>query len=198
MINTVNVDNFPSWLRGAFGSIVLAILLVAIPLPAQAFGSEGQVWGGVGASSIYETAPSSFGWWGPSLSLGGVFVLDDFWRVTADTSLSYHPERTLDEGSLPAETVWSTALGLRYAFDVLIYVPYLGLSLVAHPLSPPSSVNISGDPFSLRATLGVDYRASRRTSIGAAIEGHAPLTRPADFPHFASVRAHIGFHFRRF
>ncbi len=178
--------------------LLLACLLTCLPLSAQAFPSEGQVWTGVGANAIYETAPSSFGWWGPAASVGGVFLINDFWRFTADTSFSYHPSRTLDDATLESNSVWSAALGLRYALDILIYVPYVGLSVVAHPLSPPSSTNPGGDPLSLRATLGVDYRANRRYSIGAALEGHAPMTRPADFPHLASVRVHLGIHFRRF
>jgi hypothetical protein len=175
------------------------LLLVWLP-SADAFPKEGHFWGGAGVANVNHAAPTAFGWWGPRADVGVVFQLNDFWRINADLGASHHFQRTPDEDEDPIgpHTVLSTAIGARYALDVFTYIPYLGLSFVYHPLGPPSSQSPAGDPFSLRATLGVDYRRSRTLSYGAAIEVGAPLLSPADFPHYSGIRIHVGYHFRRF
>ena len=185
-----------------FQFLLAAAIYVAIgllsPAPAQAITSEGQWWTGVGAANLNEAAPSAFGWWGPSLETGVVFDVHDFWRLTADAGVSHHFRRTIDDEPAGPHTVVSTALGVRYTFDVVQYVPYAGLAFAAHPLGAPSSGAPDGELFSVRGTIGLDYRQSRRYSFGSAIDLHAPLSQPTDFPHYSSIRVHLGVHFRRF
>lgn len=178
----------------------MALAIVAITAPsAQAFVSKGHLWAGAGAANIGHAAPSNFGWWGPSLHLGVVTEISDFWRVTADLGASHHFSTTdEDDESIGPYTVASGALGVRYAFDVAIYVPYIGLAAAVHPMGPPSSASPQGELLSLRATIGLDYRKSRNFSFGAAAELHAPVSEPSDFPHYSSIRAHLAYHFERF
>ncbi len=172
-------------------------MLAAAPV-AHALTSEGQVWGGVGAASIQHAAPSAFGWWGPAVDIGGVFLLNDFWRLTLDAGASHHFETTdEDDEPIGPHTVASAAVGVRYAFDIAIYVPFAEVAAVVHPMGPPSSASPQGELFSMRATLGFDYRKSRRISFGGAVNVYAPLSQLSDFPHYSSVRAHVGYHFHR-
>lgn len=178
-------------------SLATTLLMLTAP-PASALKLQGQGWVGAGVANIHHAAPTAAGWWGPSLQTGLVLDLSDFWKLTADAGISHHFPRTVDDDRLGPHTIISTALGLRYAFDVAIYVPYAGLSVVYQPLGPPSDRFPEGEFLAARATIGVDYRRSRSMSIGAAAELSAPLTQPAEFPLYSTIRAHIGFHFRRF
>ena len=176
----------------------VTVLSLFVPPSAQAMTSQGQWWAGAGAANVNTAAPSAFGWWGPTVQTGIVFDVHDFWRLTADAGVSHHFRRTIDDEPAGPHTVVSTALGVRYTFDVVQYVPYAGLSFAFHPLGAPSSGAPEGELFSVRGTLGLDYRYSRRYSFGAAIDLHAPLSEPTDFPHYSSIRFHIGVHYRRF
>ena len=184
--------------KGALGAVIIALGLCAVPDDAWTLPSEGHFWGGLGAANIGHAAPSAFGWWGPSAHLGGIAHINDFWRLSADLSVSHHFAREIEEESTGPHTVAGAALGIRYAFDIATYVPYAEFSVAVHPLGPPSSGSNAGELLSARATLGVDYRKSRRWSMGTAITLHAPVSDPSDFPHYSGLRFHVGYHFQRF
>lgn len=176
-------------------SALFVLSLGLAPATASAFSFQGQVYGGAGIANLNQAAPTAAGWWGPSLHTGLVIDLGDFFRATADIQGSYHFQRTIDENLSGPHAVFAAALGARYVFDVVSYVPYVGLSLVAYPMEVPGD---SGELFGLRATIGMDYRHNRRWSYGAAAELSTPLLEPANFPLYSSLRAHVAFHFRRF
>ncbi len=180
--------------------IILVLgLLIVVPTTAFALSFQGHVWGSAGAANINQAAPTAFGWWGPSIQTGLVLDLSEFWKLTADVQGSYHLQRTIEEDEIIGpHPVLSAALGARYAFDVFTYIPYLGLSAVVHPIGPPSERLPGGETLAIRATVGVDYRHNRRISFGGAAELSTPMTQPADFPLYSSIRAHVAFHFRRF
>ncbi len=182
------------------GLVPIAVTFFILTTPtAQAFVSQGHVWAGAGAANLGHAAPSAFGWWGPSIETGLVVDVSDFWRLTADIGASHHFATTDDDDEpIGPHTVVSGALGVRYALDIAIYVPYVGLAVAAHPLGPPSSASPNGEFLSFRGTIGLDYRKSRRISLGAAADLHAPMTEPSDFPHYSSIRLHIAYHFQRF
>lgn len=182
---------------------LLCILFIALgtvtrPNDAHALSFEGQGWVGTGAANIHQVAPTLAGWWGPALELGLVLNITDFWQLITDLSTSYHFERIVDDEAEGPYTVASAALGLRYTFDIFKYIPYAGISFVASPFGPPSESSPAGELWSIRATLGADYRYNRRISFGGAVQISAPLTEPQSFPLYSSIRAHIGFHFRKF
>lgn len=183
---------------------LLVALLFSSPSWAHAFFSEGHAWAGAGAANINHAAPTASGWWGPRVDAGVVIQLGDFWRLGADVGASHHfarletPEAPEESETLGPHTVFSTALGARYALDVFTYVPYVGFSVAFHPMGPPSESAPGGDPFSLRGLLGVDYRHSREFSFGVALDIHGPLLDPASFPHYSGLRLHVAYHFRRF
>lgn len=173
------------------------VFCFGVPRNAQGFVSEGQVWGAAGTANINHAAPTLAGWWGPKVEAGVALHLNDFFRVTADVSSSHHFERmNEDDEPIGPHTVLSTAIGARYSLDVLTYVPWVGLAFGYHPLGPPSEQAATGDPFSLRATIGIDYRRSRTLSFGGAVHLHAPLTDPGNFPHYSAIRLHVAYHFR--
>jgi len=174
------------------------LMLLAVPSDVQGFGSQGQLWTGAGAANINSAAPTAAGWWGPTLAGGLVVDVGDFWRLTADAGVSHHFQRTVDDTSQGPHTVVSTAVGARYALDIITYVPYIGLAGVVHPMGAPTSTAPDGELFSLRATVGLDYRINRQWSLGAAVDLHLPVTEPGDAPHYSSAGLHIGYHFRRF
>lgn len=183
-------------LSGGFVALVAAIAITATPMLAQAFGSEGHAWGGAGAANVNHAAPTAFGWWGPSVRSGLVIHATDFWRLTADAGASHHFGQTIDDEPAGPHTVVSAALGARYTFDVFTYVPYAELAGVVHPLGAPSTGSPGGELFSARIGLGLDYRMSREWSVGAAVRLHAPVTQPADFPHYSTLHLQAGYHFR--
>ena len=187
----------PSFLRLPLFFLAFSFLLFLSPR-ADAFSFQGQLYAGLGAANINQAAPTVAGWWGPSLHTGLVLNLGDFFRATADFQGSYHLQRSFDDQIAGPHQVYALALGARYVFDVLSYVPYVGLSLVTYPLGVPDSAQSPNERFGLRATIGMDYRHSRRWSFGGAVELSAPLLEPANLPLYSSARAHIAFHFRRF
>lgn len=185
-----------------FAALFQALLLIGFLTPAatSALPLEGQGWVGPGAANVHHAAPTLTGWWGPSLAAGAMIHLSDYWRVTLDAGASHHFTRVVEEDEDPIgpHTVVSTGLGIRYAFDVFTYVPYAGLSILFHPLPPPTSQQVPGDLFSARATIGLDYRLNRQRTIGVAVELAAPLTQPQDLPNYSGLRVYMAFHFQRF
>ena len=171
-------------------------LVIVMAAPAHAFVPEGQGWAGAGAANLHHEAPTAAGWWGPVVQAGAVFELSDFWRVGADLSAGHHFAREVDDESLAPRSVVSAGAEIRYTFDVVTYVPYVGLGAAVHPLGPPSETSPDGELATLRATVGLDYRHSREWSFGGAAQLHAPVTQPADFPHYSTLRLHVGYHFR--
>lgn len=177
---------------------LVAAMAVLTSSPVSAFSAEGQGWVSGGVANLHHAAPTAAGWWGPSLQLGMTVNINDFWRIGADLGASHHFQRTIDDEPTGPHTVASAGLEARYAFDVFTYVPYVGLGAAIHPLSAPAETSPDGELASLRATVGLDYRMSREWSIGGAIQLHAPVTQPTDFPHYSTLRVHLGYHFRRF
>lgn len=194
----LNLPAHRRWPRRIAAVAAAVLLTVAVASDAEAFGSEGQLWAGAGAANLHHPAPTAFGWWGPSLQLGAVVHAGEFLRITADMHGSHHFETEGDDEDevLDAQSVAGVSLGARYALDVFTYVPYVGLAAAFHPLAPPSQGVPGGEWFSLRATIGLDYRRSREWSVGAAADVHAPMSQPGDFPHYSSIRVHVGWHFR--
>lgn len=179
--------------------LALSTLAFSATLPSQAQALQGQIFGGLQLATAQEAAPTVAGWWGPGVHAGATMNLSESWRLTADVGGSYHFARQVeDDERIGPHGVVSIAAGARYAFDVFTYVPYAGLSAVFHPMAPPNATQQAGDPFSLRATIGMDYRASRSRSWGIALDLGAPLLAPDRFPHYSGIRIYGAYHFRRF
>ncbi len=174
------------------------VLIVTVSAPGHTFISEGHGWGGAGVANLHHEAPTAAGWWGPVVHGGLVINLSDFWRVGIDAGAGHHFQREDDGETIGPHSVVSTGLEARYALDIVTYVPYIGLGVGIHPLGPPSNTMPQGELATFRATIGLDYRHSREWSFGAAAQLHTPMTQPADFPHYSTLRVHVGYHFRRF
>lgn len=178
-------------------AFLFTFALTLFAMTPFAFALQGQTSVGVGAANTAQIAPTAFGFWGPSLRVGGALHLGEFLRVTLDGQYSFHRgvlDAEISEG-IDTFHVAALAIGLRYDLDIITYVPYLGLSFVAYPLQVPRTPE-AGEPFGLRATIGLDYRHSRFWSWGGSVELATPLSEPGDFPLYSSLHFHLCYHFR--
>ncbi len=140
----------------ACAALALTVALVA-PAPASAYehqwhagGSFGYIggWNGVGHGA------------GGGLDLG--YGVRDWLDVTASLDLSGHPASKL---LVPSGTV-----GLRFVFDVLQVVPYVGVQAGGAGVivvGGGCAAGCSAGKLDLALPFGADYQVSRSFSVGA-------------------------------
>ncbi len=141
-------------------SILASAALAAVLLASSSAAAYERQWH-AGASFGYIG-----GWNGVGHGLGGGLDLGygvkDWLDVTASLDVSYHPASKI---VIPSGTA-----GVRFAFDVLQVVPYIGAEVGAAGavLTSGCTADCSAAKLAVALPFGVDYQLSRSFTIGAS------------------------------
>ena len=136
---------------------------------------------------------------GAGAELGVELSFDDFWAVVAATGVAYHLGRdgeTEDDPALPALVVSDVALGARYAFDVIQYVPWIGVNALFYPSGPPELGSPTPALFGAELEVGLTYRVDREWSIGGRIALQSATSDLGGLSLYASAGINVGYHWR--
>jgi opacity protein-like surface antigen len=138
---------------------IAAVLAAALLVPSTAAAYEHQ-WH-AGASFGYTGGWNGIGHgFGGGLDLG--YGVKDWLDLTASLGVSAHPASTI---LVPSGTV-----GVRFAFDVVQVVPYIGAEIGAAGVVLTSGGCVSGCSLAkldVAVPFGADYQLSRSFTIGA-------------------------------
>lgn len=142
---------------------------------ARAESGEWTLWGGLGGqwSQVGNAAGDVDDRWVlPSLEIGAVLALDDYWQI--GVSCSAGPSFLGDASPEPAERFGVEA---RFIIDALTWVPYLsaGVAAVVHH-QEVGAARLDGALF---GGFGMDYRPQRAWSLGGFGRAWATVTGPS-------------------
>ncbi len=137
---------------------------------------------------VANTASSNIG---GALGAHYSYGLSDQFNLMAEGGFALHvvePEVEKDKGPAPGQpkTIGHVGVGVGYTFDVISWVPYIGLLGTGYVLGGGTRAS-AGGAAGLAAALGIDYRASRRFTIGVAARQHFILSDFATYPSWTSV-----------
>ncbi len=120
--------------------------------------------------------------------------------MVASTGLTYHLGRdpeTEDDPSLPPLVVSDVSLGARYAFDVIQYVPWVGVSAIFYPSGPPELGTVDVPAvFGAEIEVGLTYRIDREWSVGGRIALQSATADLGGLSLYASTGVNVGYHWR--
>lgn len=177
-----------------FASTSIVALLATVCAPTSASALEKQVW--AGASAVVSQPGTANSQVGPGLQLGFDLSVAERWGVRAGIDTSYQLGRSSLE--LPAAPISDLFVGVRYNFDTFKYVPYASAELVGYLNSPPMGTPTEpgvAPALGTRLKLGVLWRPSRNTSMGARIQ----MTGASNFRDASLTGAFgfdVGYHWR--
>lgn len=146
---------------------------------AGAMENEWHIGGGVGAAqptSTYQLAPL--------LSLHAAYGLSDMFDVRLTFAGSIHPpDAEFEAQGVEKTTLALGTLGLAYKFDVIEWVPYIGVRTGYFHFGPPppASAKSPESPYvaaggAIGAMAGVDYSFSRAFALGVEFAYDALLS----------------------
>ncbi|WP_394843461.1 hypothetical protein LZC95_41240 [Pendulispora brunnea] len=78
------------------------------------------------------------------------------------------------------------AAGIGYSFDVVQWVPYVGLLGGGYLVHGPASDGVVGAA-GAQAALGIDYQVSRSFSVGLALRQHFLLSKISTYPSYTTA-----------
>lgn len=145
----------------------LAALACATTTSDRAEAAEGLKSFGVQAGfSGVSGSEGQFGGYGGAIA--GTLGLGDTFALIGNASFTSNQVTAVGGRSLVA----SQAIGLRYALDVIQFVPYVGVLAASYELS---GGGLASTQFKVGAqiALGVDYLASRKWLVGLELRTHA-------------------------
>jgi hypothetical protein len=155
-------------LRFIPSALAAAASLAAIALtPARADAAEGLKSVGVQAGFSGVTgSEGQFGGYGGAVA--GTFGLGDTFALIGNASFTSNQVTATGGRSLVA----SQAIGLRYALDVIQFVPYVGVLAASYELTG-GGLATPQYKFGAQIALGVDYLVSRKWLVGLELRTHA-------------------------
>lgn len=157
-------------------TIAITLTLTLAPRAASAFERQQHLGGGAGGLVLVPVGQSGRAVGGGALDLHYGYGWTDSLNLVAEGSLGLTGTNLLAGGAL--------AGGVTYAFDVVQWVPYIGV-LAGVGGYGRADLDVVG-------ALGIDYQASRSFAVGLALREHAfALTSPksAYLGTFAFLRA---------
>ena len=80
----------------------------------------------------------------------------------------------------------SAAVGVTYSFDVIQWVPYVGVLAGGYLLNGQALDHAIGAA-GAQVALGIDYQVSRSFAVGLALRQHFILTKISDFPSYTTA-----------
>jgi hypothetical protein len=170
---------------GKVTMMVLALLLVGA---GEASAGERQHHLGVdaGGAMVKGEGALSFGFGGGAHYAYG---FKDTWYVMGELGSSVVPlkfDSPGDTSSTKALFAWSAAAGVSYAFEVIEWVPYVGILAGGYLLHGKGAGDTVVAP-GLQAALGLDYQLSRSFALGLAVRQHFMLTQMDTFPVYTTA-----------
>lgn len=174
---------------GARGiALALALASFSIGERAEAFERQQHLGGGIGGALLKSD--------GAKLAVGGsafvhyTYGIKDNWNFLAEAGGAIVPMK-LDlapaSGTSTATLfAWSGAAGIAYAFDVLEWVPYVGLLAGGYLLHGDARGDVEAAP-GVQAALGLDYQLSRSFALGIAARQHFMLTKLDAIPVYTTA-----------
>ncbi len=160
---------------------VIAALCLGIPGVVQA-AYDGEL--AVAAGPDYGVAPlgsrriAGFGG-GAELMYG----LNDELTLSVGGHWVDHPA---DEGSTPFEVAYS-ALGVRYAIDVLSVTPYVRADAASYLRRPDGPAAGAFSDWSVQGAVGLDWRAWESSGLAVEVRFHDMLARFSDRPAYVTL-----------
>jgi hypothetical protein len=178
--------------RRVWTAAALAAGLAAVASPALAVEREQQVGVDLGASVLVVNGKSSADVGGGAGAHWSYGVTDAFNLMVEGAWSLLAPGEKMQGASTPrTRPAWgaNADVGVAYVFDVLRWVPYVGLLGGGYALSGGT---ISGTKWLAGGALalGCDYRLNRSLAAGVAVRQHM-LTDPGTYPSFTQVFARL-------
>jgi opacity protein-like surface antigen len=151
---------------------ILIIIFTLLPSsPGRADKGEWQMAVGLGTHTLVtSTGNNATTQLAPTIQLGVAYALTDYWQLAIE--LFGGAEVLLKDG--PGGFA-QALIEARFVFDALTWVPYVGLGFGTTVRDAPSSDIIATDA-TAHVGIGVDYRPSRRWSIGLSARYNFLLT----------------------
>lgn len=149
----------------AFLSAVLLLLAFCVSREAGAFERQWHVGANAGYAALLQPSGAAMHGFGGGLHL--TYGLTDTVNLLALADVSMHPSTTHAGQAVPEVLLGGGSLGFAYVFDVLQWVPYVGLTAGAYYAGSP--VN-SGARLAFQIPFGLDYQISRSFAVGVTGE----------------------------
>jgi hypothetical protein len=170
--------------RGSGAAVAIAIALAA--RPAAAVEHEQQVGGDLGGSLIEASGKTSLG---GTVGAHWTYGITDAFNLLVEGSWSLMALKIHDD---PTHTrpgwIANGDVGVAYVFDVLRWVPFVGLLAGGYVLSGGAIDGARVRPgFELQ--VGLDYRFDRSFKVGVVGKQHMLFTDLSTYPTFTQVLA---------
>lgn len=182
--------------RISAASALMLLTLLTMSSPAYAGRTESRLWVGAGFNNARPGTSRQQS--GPGTQLGLSLTLSDFFSVQMGIDGAYHLADAKKEDDakddLPDLFVTDAFLGLQYNLDIIQYIPYISVGLVGYLAAPPASDELPAPDLGARLSVGMNWRASRDWSLGAAIDLHSSLTTFSEFNLYTLVNLNVGYH----
>ncbi len=164
------------------GRWLLLAGMVLVPGPAHAFERQWHVGGGMGVNAFADGSTTA----GPAVALHGAYGLSDVFDLRMQVMGSTH--RRHGQGF----QLLGASAGISYKFDVLEWIPYLGLELGYYRFAGDTRpASLRQDELGYSIDLGLDYLLSSSVALGAEVRYHGfVLGAPAslgDAPLFTAL-----------
>jgi len=176
-----------------------AFLVATVPLagfllvaPAHAVERESHLGFG-GGLSILSVADKSSTDVGGGLGVFYTYGLTDQWNLLVQGGISLVSTSEPADANTPRTrpyTVSNLSAGIGYVFDVLSWVPYVGVLAGGYMMNGGT---IDGAHFLPGASvaLGLDYKLNRKLAVGIAGRQHFFFTEMSTYPSFTDVFAKV-------
>jgi hypothetical protein len=125
--------------------------------------------------------------------------LSPFWSIFSGGNFSHHFQHQHVDSDDTTKTIDVTDIitywiGARYALDLFIIVPYLGLApAVIHTLGDPP-VELNSTEFALRGTFGFDYRPEPHFSVGLELSSYTFFRDFLSAPDYMTAVLRLSWH----
>jgi hypothetical protein len=161
---------------------------VALAPPAQAVEHEHHVGVGLGPSVLVASGRTGFG---GAVDVHYLYGINDTFNLMVEGSFSLLPSHAGDDAlhTRPSR-LGSGDVGVSYVFDVLSWVPYVGVLGGAYVLDGGSLDHAKVLPAVVLAA-GLDYRIDRSWVVGVAVREHLFFTEASTYPSLVQVLARV-------
>lgn len=161
-----------------FSALVAAAAVTSAPSIAAAYERQWHLGAGLGYALQGDSN-------GPANGFGGglhlAYGLNDTFNAMLDVDATYHPKNKIVLGS--------ATIGAGYVFDVLRWVPYIGLMVGGYDVFNRSGMcGAAGQPkcvethFGAALPIGLDYQLSRSIAVGGQVKYNFLFLGGSDLP----------------
>jgi hypothetical protein len=155
---------------------VVCVSLCALLAPRQSRAFERQWHAGANAGYAALLLPSGAALHGFGGGLHLTYGISDTLNLLVLADASVHPATTYKAKPVDGVMLAGGAVGIGYVFDVLQWVPYVGVAAGGYYAVSPTN---SGPRLGLELPFGLDYQFSRSFALGVAGQYRLLLLDPA-------------------